>query len=397
MKSFLRVFIVILVAIGISFSMYFIADSNARKNPEARYQTTVTKSPVTEKRGKKVLLSELKKEDFHLYKQDELVILVHEGKEYTFENWSKYIDYEKPQMALKNLDRDKENEIIIKLVGDVVEDTGEKIYDVYVLNEAVNSETGEKEYCVTILSSNTWVELVDSRVKTEVSQLPKCDKIIQIAMAMRYDQINYDRDTGVVDSYASWFRALQDKNGNYLKIDKWSKGTGRYEIEREGINVYVPIIVGYKDSDLIQQAGYIKATLSVRYDYEPYVRDHSMSFIVDEDYAVHSQKNIFKNPWKYTENNSNKAAYAGGDKVIDFIKYETEYTQDTTAQTSNFANNNTELNNLSEIVVTESYVELVAKDDYVFNKESAKRKEFSVVITDRTHPEKHMILRMIQS
>lgn len=389
MKVYLRIVVVVLTAIAISFGMYFVSDSNSRKNENARSNTTVTKAPVTEKLDDRILLAEAKKEDYRLYKQGDLVVLVHEGKDYTFENWSKYIDLEKPQIVIDNIDKDPEKEILIKMVGDVVEKTGERIYDIYVLNEAQDEKTNEKYYFVTLISNNTWIELLNIFVKMEISQLETCDKAIQVALAMSYSSINYDRDTGIADGYTAWFRALQDENGNYLKIKGWTKGVGQYTIEGDHvIKLQVPIYIQYEDTDEVQQAGVIKAHIGVTAEFEPFVFDHSMSFVASDDYLLHNRKIVAEKAWSFTEANSNTGLYSGGDKLIDYISYKTAYTQKNDKATTNFATNDTELNALSQIKITESYAELAAKSGYTFDEELVSKRKFKVIITDTERPGK---------
>lgn len=381
MRYVTRIIVIILIACGVAFGMYFLADKDAKTNEDVKNITTVTKEAATEKSGERRLLAQIKNKDYYLYKQDEKVILTHGGNEFEFENWSKYIELEAPIMVLKNMDSDPEHEIVIQVVSGIDEENNKYQYHLYVLNEIVNETTGEIEYAVTQLSANTWVELVNERIRIEVSQLPKCDKIIQIAMCMSRDTIRYDRDTGECPDIAFWFSALKDENGNYRKIKGWTKGAGEYSLD-DGhyIRLSIPLYVTYEGTDEVQEAGVIKATVAVNAQRTPYIKNRSMTFIAAEKYSVHSRQKVAENNWTYTETNSSHGAYSGGDMMIDNIDYMTACAPDAKQNTVNFASNDTEANDLKQIVVTESYIDLAAKDGYTFDKDIVDKRKYAVTV-----------------
>lgn len=80
------------------------------------------------------------------------------------------------------------------------------------------------------------------------------------------DTVNYDRITGVPsNSYYNSFHVLQSPTGEFYSIDGWERGAAEYTVEKDGVYVSFPITIRYKETDEVQQAGYVKCMLSVSY------------------------------------------------------------------------------------------------------------------------------------
>lgn len=382
MKYFLKVMTALVLAVAVVFGVYYYTDNKpSGDNAQNVSLTTVSKAPATEKNSNIKLIASLEKEGFYLYKGNKYVILKHNDKEFEFDNWNSNIDLETPQMYYANFDADKDKELIIKAVGAVNQDTKEYVYDLYILNPKQNSK--EEEYDVILATHNTWSKIVDSTIREELTQLKRCKKIIQIAMDVMASPIKYDKSTGVAKSgYTGYARALQDNNGNYLTIDKWTKGRGIYSISKDNkICVDIPVNISYKETKTVQNAGTIHFEFNFNRSNKLAVTERSIVFNANKDYKVSSQKNETKEKWTYTEINSDKSI-SSTDTIIDWIKYKMSYAPSLITQTTSFAGQSTDINSISKIVITQEYIELTAKPEMEFAKTSAEKGEFSVIMNE---------------
>lgn len=381
MKYFLKVMTALVLAVAVIFGVYYYTEKKPDNNTEKASLTTVSKAPATEKNSNIKLIASLEKEGFYLYKGDKQVVLKHNDKEFEFDNWNSNIDLEAPKMYYANFDDDKDKELIIKAVGAVNQDTKEYVYDLYILNP--KQDTKEEEYDVILATHNTWSKIVDSTIREELTQLKRCKKVIQVAMDVMASPISYDKETGVaVRGYTGYARALQDDKGKYLTVDKWTKGRGVYSISDDNkICVDIPVNISYKETNTVQNAGSIHFEFNFNKSNKLAVTERSMVFNTNKEYKVAPQRNEAKEKWTYTENNADKNI-PSTDTIIDWIEYKTKYNPTMITQTANFSGQNTDINSISKIVITQEYIELTAKSGIKFEKSSAQKGEFSVIMNE---------------
>lgn len=382
MKYFLRVLIVLVAAVGVVVGVYHYTSGNsgADNTPSANL-TTVTKVPATEKNSNKVFLAELKDDGFSLYKTNNGVLLVHGDNETTFENWSSMIDVEAPQMYYANFDEDDDKELIIRAVSGVDDTSKQYIYDLYVLN-IVKGSDGREAYQVTLASRSTWSNIIDEDITEEVSQLKSCKKTIQVSMIAGQKSIAYNKTTGIAtNGYAGYARALQKENGEYCTIDKWSKGIGNYYINSKNhICIKIGVNIEYKDTEEVQQAGYIYFELSLDENNNFYVTERSMVFEANDKFKISDPRETSEKPWSYTENN--QSAGSQSDKIIDWITYSPEFDTSITTQTLSYASQTNDIKDADKVKITDSYLEIISKDGYEFAKNNIDNGSYSVIINE---------------
>lgn len=379
MKYFLRVLLVILLVIAVIFGANYFFNGAPEKKEGTNILTTVTKAPATEKNSDRVLLASLKKEDFYLYKSNTTVILRHHDMEYKFENWSSMIDEEPPQMFYGNFDSDDEKELVVKAVAEIDSQTKEYVYNIYLLNP-YKDKNGNTQYTVTMASRSTWVDILDNFITAELSQLKSCSKFVQFSMNKADESITYDKKTGIAkNGHNGYARALQNTQGQYMHVDKWSRGVGVYTIKGNKIFVDIAIDINYKNSTFVQKAGFIHFQLALDKSNRFYPAEKSLKFTAAEDYRISDPTVTADVPWSYTENNTDTTA-SQNDKIINWVKYDTKYDKNITTQSVSFNADATDNSSIDKIVITESYMELTSKDGYSFDEQAAKNGEFSVVI-----------------
>ncbi len=202
--------------------------------------------------------------------------------------------------------------------------------------------------------------------------------------------IPYDKTTGIVSGEVGsvgYLRALQDSKGNYLKIDNWYKGTGIYTVDDKGkISISVDINIKYKGSDTVQQGGKIVFGLDYSEKNGFYPAKKSLEFKPQSEYKVADPRNAATKSWSYTENNIDKTA-PKTNTVIDWISYSEKFDSSVTTQSKSFAAENTDINSVSKIVLTDKYIELTSKPGAQFDTDSVKKREFSVIINEKKNDE----------
>ena len=245
-------------------------------------------------------------------------------------------------------------------------------------------------YKVTQAAQNTWSNILNNVLFEELTQLKSCNKILQFAMNYSSKSIPYDKTTGIVSGEVGsvgYLRALQDSKGNYLKIDNWYKGTGIYTVNDKGkISISVDINIKYKSSDTVQQGGKIVFGLDYSEKNGFYPAKKSLEFKPQSEYKVADPRNAAAKSWSYTENNIDKTA-PKTNTVIDWISYSEKFDSSVTTQSKSFAAENTDINSVSKIVLTDKYIELTSKPDTQFDTDSVNKREFSVIINEKKDDE----------
>lgn len=382
MKYFLRVLIVFVLAAAVVFGVFRYTNPEAFSGGGDSGLTTVSKPAATEKNSNRVLLASLENEGFYLYKGSIGVLLKHGENEFTFTNWSKFIDAEPPEMRYADFNNDGKKELLIKAVSDKKED-GSFIYEIYLLTQTTDSEN--KEYFeVACASRSTWSNILDKSIVEEMRQLKNCKKIIQFAMNAKGKSIKYDKETGLATTgYKGYARALQDGKGKYMTVSKWTKGDGIYSLTKDNrICINVDINITYKNSSMVQNAGTIYFELFLNDDNSFQVTEKTMVFNPKEEYEVADPNNVAAESWSFTENNSNQSASAA-DEVVKWIKYSPEYNSDIFTQTKDYSPEVSDMSKIKSLYLCESYVRFTAREGCSFDPSAANSGDFSVVLNDK--------------
>lgn len=371
MRKFIKPLLIIIAFVVVCVGMYTFANHRSKQNSDVMETTTTTQLAVTEKNlEKKISLFASKKDDFYLYRQGDLIILEHDNKEYTFENWSKYITLEKPKVYMTDLDDDGDLELIVRVVGNV--DSNNHYYHyVYVLNDEID-DNGEVNYFVTIFSQNSVKELITEHVISEVSQLKDCKKIGIFAMCMNYNSINYDNETGLPDSYYNTFAISKGDNGQYPTITSWDKGLVDFSVEKDCIRANYPIYVSFRETNKKQYIGFISCGFYIEHSKRIGVRSKSLLFKPNYEYKTFETGMFDGKAWSKSFVNKNKNTSG---KSINALSFDLSFDKKNPVD---FAKANTDNNSISKIVATESYVEFTAKKGCHFNESIAQSNDFSI-------------------
>lgn len=380
-RNLVYILLVLVLTVAAVFGSYLLADKAARTDSTAK--TTVTKVAETEKPGERVLIAEDKDKDYHFYKQDEKVVMTHSDKEYTFENWGDDITLEPAKLVVKDVDGDGEDEAVIQVAA--FEYDNEIYHSVYVLNHYING-MGESAYKVNAITPTSAVNLFDSKVKFELSQDKSCPKNGIFAACHIYDTIEYDRESGLPKKYYYMFKTLPDSDNGYQKVTGWTKGRADCTLNDSNENnifavVTFPMIVLYENS-VTQNAGYFRMGVYVNDSGQTDILGGSASFRAYKEYGLYKYDYDCEE-WTATLNNSNKTVPR--DKTIDYIQFTASYNNN--VSTDNFGTNDSDLNSVSSITVTDKYIELTAKNGCSFDKSLVDSQQYSLPLSIDTDNE----------
>lgn len=386
MKYFIRILFVFVLAVGVVTGVYYYTTGgSASFGNETVSLTTVTKLPATEKNSNRVLLASLEKDDFKLYKNKRVIILTHGDREYEFNNWSSMIEEEAPELYYYDFDGDDAKELIVRAVEDFNEAANQYIYCLYILDPVVD-DSGKEDFKVIFAGKEEWSNIFNEQIKLEVSQLKQCRKYVQFAMDVRSKTIKYDKETGIAkNEHKGYAKALSD-GAKYLTVDQMSRTNGVYTIDKDNrINVDVDVNVTYKENSLTQKIGVVHFQLTLN-NSTLFVTNKSMYFTANEQYRISDPNRTADMPWSYTENNSNKSAVMGNG-VVDWLKCKTQFDPSIATQTVTYEDNTTDVDHIASITITESYVQLVAKQGCTFDTSVLEKGEYSVIINEGTKDE----------
>ncbi len=381
MKYFFRIIIALILACATVLGVYYYTNNGQLPWTENSISlTTVSKAPATEKYANRALLATDKKEGYSLYLTDTNVILAHGKKEFEFKLFSSYMQKEKPEMHIIDLDSDGKKDVVVKCVSGEEQDTGEFVYDLYILHQLKN---GAEAYEMISATQTTWHEILDYTIVEEISQLKHCKKFVQFAMTLKSKSIEYNEDTGIAEKnvgYVGFFRALQNSKGEYLTADNWSKGKGSYYVNKENkLCCEVEVLVKYKDSNVSQKAGTIYFELRMNDKSVLYISAKSMVFTPNEEYKTADPRTEAKKPWSRTFNNS--ASPTGGE-ALNWIKYTFTPEKKTLTSTLALASEESDIKYVNSVTVSEKNVVLTAKNGFTFDSSAAENGEFSLTINE---------------
>lgn len=288
-KVSITVLCVVLVVLIAVFGVLYVKEYKPKIDKEPNVSNVYVPDKLNKaEKGEKVLLAELKEEDFKLYSAGDYVILSHNGQETEFSNWSKNIGAEIPQLYYDDFNYDGQKELVIKVYKETDKDTNEKIYCLYVLF-ITKDKDGKDVYDVCYVDRASWFSSFSNMLLAEMTQL---DDKIQFAMGSGNSPIAYDDKTGISTSEHTWFvKALHDEAGKSYTLKNWEKGPGIIVVDEENktIDVHVMILATYNETTVKQNIGYIKVGLNV-YNDSVSLREKSVNFTPNEKYVVENAK-----------------------------------------------------------------------------------------------------------
>lgn len=328
--------------------------------------------------GKRIFLAELAEEDFQLYQDGDYIILVHGGQETEFNNWSRRIGDEEPQMYYLDFDGDEKKELIVRALEGIDQDTEQKQYVIYVLFIQTD-ENGQYSYNIMSANSETWNSLFNEALKCETTQPSINKKRIQYVMQGATLNINYDAVTGISSGTRAWYiKSLSDGKNNYYTLQSWYLSTPYIDVDAENnrINVRVNYYITYNETEEVQLGGIINGAIDIQNgDFE--IAKQSVTFTTAEQYRVTTLQTIADEDWTYTFNNDDKTL----PQVRTIKKTAFKCTkQNETGENTIFSGTNDETKAIEKIVVTKNTMKLYAKSGCTFSADPINALKYSVMV-----------------
>lgn len=380
-KTSIAIMSVVLVALIALFGFLYFREYKPNINKKPDLNNVYIPQNVNESvKGKKVLIAELKEEDFKLYSAGDYVILEHGGQEAEFDGWSKNIAKEKPQMYYNDFDGNGQKELVIRALKEVDSATKENVYCLYVLFITKDKE-GKFVYDVSYVDRAGWYKSFNKMLNAEMSQPKGYNNRIQFAMNGTNEAIAYDSKTGVAVNGHVWFtRALADNTGKYYKFKGWEKGPGIFVVDndKQQINVDVLVYANYDGVSTKQKVGSIRFGLVVK-EGSISIRSKSVDFIPNEEYIATDPSDVAKENWQCVFNNTANGD-SKKDKVIDKISIKCNLNNINKEQNVSFSSKNDDSAAIEKVVVQNDTIKLYAKKGCTFAKTKTTSRDYSVII-----------------
>lgn len=330
------------------------------------------------KSGKRVLLAELPEQDFQLYQDGDYIILAHGGQESEFDNWSRRIGDEEPQMYYLDFDGDGTQELIIRALEGIDKDTEQKQYVIYVLFVHTD-ENGQYSYDIMSANSETWNSLFNDALKCETTQPVLNKKRIQYVMQGTTLNINYDPITGISSGTRAWYiKSLSDGKNNYYTLQSWYLSTPYIDVDTENnrISVRVNYYITYNETDEVQYGGIINGAIDIQNgDFD--IAKQSVTFTTAEQYRVTTLQSMADKDWTYTFNNDDKTLPSA--RTIKSTAFKCRVQSETNEHTI-FSGTNDETKAIERIVVTKNTMKLYAKSGCSFSPDPINALNYSVTV-----------------
>lgn len=331
------------------------------------------------KTGNRILLAELEEEDFHLYADGDYIILVHDNQEAEFTDWSENITKETPDMYYDDFNDDGNNELVIRALENVDENTGQSVYCLYALLIS-QDENGIYQYNVSCADRASWYPTYSNAVISEISQPVSYMNRLQIVMAASSSTISYDLSTGLSkNAERVWYsRALADEKGNNYTFDSWEKGPGIISLDKENnINVNIDVFAYYKETDEPQKIGVIRCGLTME-DSSFTIAKRSVFFVPEPSLTVTDPRSAAEEKWQYSFTNT--ASYSANDKTIDSLSGRFNLNKESRDEKVSFEKGTGEINALDKVVFADDSVKLYAKKGFAFSNQTIESGKYSVTI-----------------
>lgn len=334
----------------------------------------------TKKKGSKVLLSEIKDMKFQVYSAGDYVIVSYNGQEFEYEDWSKNIGKERPDLYYDDFNGDDQKEFVIKALKEIDEKTKEHVYCLYVLSPV--KKDGKDDFSVQLVDRSEWYTTFTNAINIEMSQPAGAQNRVQFAMNTSNEKISYDSKTGLITEGHGWFaRALSDSTGKYYTFKGWEKGPGMFVVDeqKKEINIEINIYASYNEVSEKQKVGAIVCGVVANGNGQVSIRSKSLFFRPNPGYVVTNPTVVGEKPWSATVKNT--ASGAGrSDKMIDNLNISCDFSRVNTSTSAAFNNKYDNSVSVDKIVADNNTIKVYAKSGFTFAKSKITSRNYSAEI-----------------
>ena len=241
MKYFVRVSIVLLIAVGIVFGFsYYYREKKNNENIVLTTQVITTTKPnqTTTAAPDTVYYDDNGYKLFIDNKNKAYIEYNSVRKELGGFDWAltqKPVDF-----YYGDYDGDNEKELLVLYCSPACDLNNSLItadksdfenYHKYaVLIKPITNSSGKQDFKIIYADQNTWKKPFEMAINAKMNQVKSCNKYLQFVMDDNDVELKYDKATGISSNkYVYYAKALHNDNKDgYKKFTKWGKGEGNY-------------------------------------------------------------------------------------------------------------------------------------------------------------------------
>ncbi len=394
MKYFVRVCIVLLIAVGIvfGFSYYYREKKNSENIVLTTQLITTTKPNETTTASEKVI-----------YDDNGFRLTINKNKGY-----AEYNDVKKEiggfEWALSqssidfyydDYDDDKEKELLILYAAPnyelnnslITKDKGdfEDNHRFALLLKPVINEQGKQDFKLIYADQNTWKKPFEQAINAKLNQVKSCDKYLQFVMDDNDVELKYDKETGISSNkYVYYAKALHNDNKDgYKKFVKWGKGEGNYYIADDGsLQLNIMVLAYYEDSSKAQYVGDIHTGVSINKKGKFTITPKTIEFTPKESYVMPDLRDNNPKKFTYTLNNTSSNTITTNENLIDWIDASFEMSGNVNEQSVSFGELDSQIKCVDKVKITQTSIVLTAKEGFTFSDRVVNNGDYSVVVGD---------------
>ena len=396
MKYFVRVCIVLLIAVGIvfGFSYYY----REKKNSENIVLTTqlITTTKTNETTSAKADTVYYDDNGFKLFidsKNKAYIEYNSVRKEFTGFDW--ILKQTPIDFYYGDYDNDKEKELLVlyfspanDLNSSLI--TADKLdfksYHKYaVLIKPVKDSSGKQDFKLIYADQNTWKKPFEQAINAKMNQLKSCNKYLQFVMDDNDVELKYDKETGISSNkYVYYAKALHNDNKDgYKKFVKWGKGEGNYYIADDGsLQLNIMVLAYYEDSSRAQYVGDIHTGVSINKKGKFTITPKTIEFTPKESYVMPDLRDNNPKKFTYTLNNTSSNTITTNENLIDWIDASFEMSGNVNEQSVSFGELDSQIKCVDKVKITQTSIVLTAKEGFTFSDRVVNNGDYSVVVGD---------------
>ncbi len=330
------------------------------------------------------LIAEDKKNDYQLYYDGSDVTIVHGEYSKKISAWTEAIKKEIPSIYCKDYDGDGKNELLVKVVSGEQEQqySDEKIkyvYSLYLFKPIVSGD-GEKTFSFITAAANTWKVPFESAIICELTQLKACNKFLQFTMDDFDREIVYDDKTGITkNKHVDYARALTDAKQRYYTLSRWNKGSGIYNIQKDGtITLDIQVLVSYEEIKDVHYIGDIHCQMNI-HNNNFVLAPNTIYFKALDAYKTADPRDTAKSKWSCLIHNASTNTNFQSNE-IDWIEAKFSLTNMNGSQTMYFETMPSMIKCIDDVKFTQKNVVLTSKKGYTFSSSVADNGKYSVIL-----------------
>ena len=296
MKYFLRICIVLLIALGVVFgySYYY----REKKNNETIVLTThavstTQEGETTTEDSKNVVYDD---NGFELFTDGDKGYIVYNDVQKELDSFGWVLKQKPLDIYFGDYDGDNENELLLMYTSASSElnnallpqdkDDFSSTHLYVALIKPVTDSEGKQDFKVVYADQKTWKKPFELAINAQMNQLKSCDKFVQFVMDDNDVDLSYNDKTGISDNkYVYYALAVKNSNSNgYQKFIKWGKGNGYYYLGEDGTLQLDIMVLAYYDEEpsKAQYVGNIHTGISVNSQGKLSITPGTIEFIPNE-------------------------------------------------------------------------------------------------------------------